>query len=160
MTTTKFLTIIILYWSKQRKPKWQGKTYMYITSNISRTSLFRLSSKVAMRLFLALNFGSGYFTICRGASNSKSPASNKYREKEREIERFGIWGKAIEKGGWSGELTRSEFVLCAWKIGIGAARGGENPVEEEGMVEGAAWNGAKCRIAIRKKSQLTWAEAS
>lgn len=50
------------------------KTDLYITSNISSTSFFKLSSNVLTRLFLALNIGSGYSTILSGSSNCKSDA--------------------------------------------------------------------------------------
>jgi hypothetical protein len=51
-------------------------SYLYMTSNISSTNFFKLSSKLSIRLFLALSIGSGYSTIFNGASNSRSPASN------------------------------------------------------------------------------------
>ena len=54
------------------KPK--QKTHMYITSNISSASLFKLSSNESIRLFFALKIGSGYLITSRGPLNCKSAA--------------------------------------------------------------------------------------
>lgn len=54
----------------------QSKTYLYMRSNISSTSSFRLSSNVLTRLLAFLNNGSGYSTILRGDSYCKSAAAH------------------------------------------------------------------------------------
>lgn len=79
---------------------------MYITSNISSASFFKLSSKESIRLFFALSTGSGYSTILSGASKRRLSPKNKKTQEYRKIRALSFFAQNMEPSSKLKRLKR------------------------------------------------------
>ena len=131
------------------------KTYLYITSNISVTNFFKLSSKVSIILFLALKIGSGYSTTLIGGSNWRSEAETEaFMEFSAQLNRIYIYIYiyiySCNCWGFEG-LTRSDFdVFERRRASPGLSDHGGEPA---GPV-GSDRKSGVARVRVRRENRL------